>query len=310
MGIVQDEDIIVWKIIAGAVIVVVNSLGVFLPLFYSEWFLLQKGLSRFNSLFAGILFSTSMIQMLSDSERTPSVDSDGPDHGFPIVHFFLGVGFLLTMAMQWTIEGVKRFHHNRKALETMSKVDILPNLDHSELIYEQGYRSPKSHQPNLWTLLSVFLVEGVLTGSAVGIQTRSASVIILTLSAASTDWIEAVIFSMSIAVAFLEVEKDRRSAIKYAVLYLVTNIFATVFWIILFSSISLTDNIEVYASIVTSLLSGSFLYITCIDLLAKEIHECEINGSYPNFRQLLIKMSMFSVGFLFVTAIVYLEDRE
>lgn len=308
----MEEDIAIWKVIACAIQISVNVLGSFLPIFYTDWFYVKNGITKFNCALAGILISTSISQMLADAEQTKAIESN-----LPVYHILFIVGFTATMALQWFVEGIKRQIKQKEALAIMMKeVDNIeiPHFDsEGEIQFESHYRTDKEKQEeqmgqsNMLTLFIVFGIEGVLTGMAIGIQRTSAAVITLTASAAATDWIESVLFSMSIAVALGKETTYRKKSVKYAALYCVTAIIAVVVPIIIFSSIPTTEHTVIYSDIITCILSGSFVYIACIDILSKEIHESKLVGGYPGLKELTFKLLQFFIGSLFVNVIVFLQ---
>src|SRR5688500_684466 len=111
----QEEDLMLWKIIAIVVIVVFDLIGTMLPLYYTSWFAHNSSnMSRITCLASGIMLGTALLQMLSSSEKQPSVDSDGPDFGFPIVHFLCALGFSVTVILQWVIENVRKRRSGEK----------------------------------------------------------------------------------------------------------------------------------------------------------------------------------------------------
>lgn len=311
-----DVDIIVWKIIGCAAIVTVNILGVFLPIFYAEWFFVKNGISNFNCFIAGILFATASTQMLSESEVPPSIDNDGPQVGFPIVHFVFSVGFFLTLVSQWLIEGIKRHRHNSKALQIMrgiTDISILPDKkigEDDEITvesYSQSEEEQDAGQPSLLTIIAVFTFGSILTGCAIGVEDSSGSVIVLSLSASATDWIESVLFAMSICNSQKNAKDYKMRAVKYAIIYTIVSVMAVVIPVIIFTSVVKVNVMREISSGIMALLAGSFTYITCVDILAKEIHGIKITGGYPGLRELVIKLSQFAIGLAVVNAIVFFQ---
>lgn len=308
----MEQDIAIWKVIACAVQIAVNVLGSFLPIFYTDWFYVKNGITKFNCALAGVLMTTAVTQMLSDAEETHVIRSS-----VPVYHILFIVGFACTMALQWLVEGVKRQIHQKEALDIMMKeMDNIemPTKFNSEgeieIDYESHYQTEKQQQlgqSNMLTLFIVFGIEGLLTGMAIGIQRTSAAVITLSASAAATDWIESVLFSMSIAMTLCRDISYRKKAFKYAALYCVTAILTAIVPIIVFSCIPIRGNVMISSDVITCILAGSFVYIACIDILSKEIHESKLVGGYPGLKELSFKLLQFFFGSLFVNVIVFLQ---
>lgn len=313
----MEQDIVIWKVIACAVQVAVNVLGSFLPIFYTDWFYVKNGITKFNCALAGVLMATAVTQMLSDAEQTQVIKSN-----VPVYHILFIAGFACTMALQWLVEGVKRQIHQKEALDIMMKemdnVEIPTKFNSEgeiEIDYDSQYHTEvekQQHmgQPNALTLFIVFGVEGLLTGMAIGIQRTSAAVITLAASAAATDWIESVLFSMSIAMTLRRDVAYRKKSFKQAAFYCVTSILMVVVPIIVFSCIPITRGTVISSDVITCILSGSFVYIACIDILSKEIHESKLVGGYPGLKELTFKLLQFFFGSLFVTVIVFLQKKS
>lgn len=313
----MDSDVVIWKLLACTITIMINCLGVFLPIYYTEWFYLKNGINKFNCFFGGILFSSAISQMLTESESDPDINTLAPSNDYPLAHFLTTAGFFLTMLMQWLIEGIKRQKHQQDAMSKMDSVgDILDNSQEMEMETESGYaqsrkKDQSKSQPNILTLFIVFGFESALMGTAIGIQRKSSIVIILTLSSASTDWIQAVLFSLAIITAFSTTElrnKNKRKILFYSVFYCVVNGFLMVLWIIAFSLAPWTEGLKKYSSVILALLSGCFAYIACIDVISHEIHDSKITGGYPSLRELIFKLSQFFFGMLIVNMIVLLES--
>jgi vacuolar-type H+-ATPase subunit I/STV1 len=307
----MDSDVVIWKILACTVIILINSLGSFLPVYYTEWFYLKNGINRFNCFFGGILFSSAISQMLAESENDPEIGKIGPTDSYPFAHFLALIGFFFTMAMQWLIEGIKRQKHNREAMVGLIQNDTVQYSD-QEIDLDGGYRNTKEKkQPGMLALFIIFGFESILTGTAIGIQRKSSVVIILALSTAATDWIQSVLFSMAIITEYGasgDKPKDKSKILYYSVLYCVVNAALTVSWIIAFSVAPWTEGIKDYSSVIMALLSGCFAYIACVDIIASEIHDSKIFGGYPSFRELMFKLGQFFVGMMIVNMIVFLES--
>lgn len=312
MAVKISADIIAFKIVACFVISLVNILGVFLPIFYTDWFFRHNGIKKYNCLLAGILFSSAISQMLAESEKTRYLDQDGPDSGFPVVHLFFGIGFGLTMACQFVIEGVKRQNHNKRALELLlertnsilsdtNPIDVETNEDIGPFI--------QKNQPSLFAMFFIFAFENMLTGIAIGIQRNSGGVIVLVVSSAATDWIESVLFCMGIAYAYGTQPNYKSVAFKYATAYSIMASGTTIFWVVLMSSIGETESINDISGIIMSLLAGSFIYMSVKDLLAKSIDEVEITGNYPPIKDVVSYVGQFFLGFAFVNLVVFIENR-
>lgn len=301
---------VIFKVIGCTIIIIVNCLGVFLPIFYTDWFFVKNGIKKYNCLLAGILFSSAISQMLAESEKSVYIDNDGPDFGFPLVHFCLGIGFCVSMAMQFLIDGIKRHKHNNQALKNIFNWNrMVISVDSPDLEEINGFVDvDDTDQPNLFTLFAIFTFENMLTGIALGVQTAPGVIMVLSLSTAATDWIESVLFCMALSISFGKKPSFKKMAVKYALAYTLMSAITTIFWVALMSNIEVTTALNNVSGLVMAFLSGTFIYISCKDILAKEIDETEINGRYPNLKDMINKVIQFTFGFVFVNGIVLVQS--
>lgn len=304
-------EVPIFKALACVAITVVNTLGVFLPILFTDLIAKNNPLKKYNCLLAGILFTSAICQMLPEAERILYGSLFDAVNGFPLAHVLVGLGFCISIAAQFTLEGAKKQRHTRQAIENMLKltkrdfeIEEEVNIMDSNPLVDVD----KSDQPNIMFMVFIFTVENILTGISLGSQTVPSIIFMLTLSVCATDWIEAVLFCMSLAVAYGKRTDFKQFSIYYATIYAVLATASTSSWVLIISLIPENNVTPILAGLTMSILAGSFMYMACKDILAKEIDETEMNGKYPITREMIGKITQFFFGFIIVNFITLIQN--
>lgn len=315
----MGSEVILFKVLACVIIVVVNCLGVFLPLLYTKQVTSNAGIKKYNCLLAGVLFTSAVCQMLPEASK--AAEETFGEYTFAVVHFVFGIGFCVTVGVQFMLEGAKRRRHTKQAFENMmrstknefgrynsfseAEEEIGEEIKLSEPYEEETMEDLSSYdQPNVIVLVAIFSIENILTGVTLGSQNTPSMILVLAVSISATDWIEAVLFCMSLAVAYGTRSDFRKFAFKYAAIYSVIAAVTTVSWVVIISLIPQNESVTLASAFTMAFLGGSVLYIACKDILAKEIDDTEIEGAYPNLSKVFGKTGQFVAGFFIVNMVL------
>lgn len=341
-----ENSAVFWKLILSIGLVVVNVAASFLPIFHMPKFFQNTGISKSRMVLAGLLFSTSIMQLLSESETQPSIDSDGPDIGFPITHFLFGLGFIVFMFSHWTIEGIK--HQIQEAKEniviTRDGVGIdtvitnlyepshLKNRDDSDsdddsaldpdkdLKVSKEELSSYQFEGSNWvrfalslgykkyiSLIFVLMQDNVFSFFAISVETKASSLILLGISVICTDWIESTLYSM--AVVTEPSNSGKKSHVYYLVgLYLTVKFSLLAILLPIGPMLGKMPKVFEIASAIKAFISGGFLYSAAVDIVAREIFLYdEKRTTAGGIMFVTIRVALFISAFFLISLLMYIS---
>jgi len=298
-----ESDIVVWKLLAVIILAVFDLVGTIPPMFYTSWFLVSSDrFSRMVCFSSGLILGSAIVQMLSESENQ-FYSSGISTGGIPVTHFLCALGFCSAMILQWLSERIKQRTEDSE-LGSIELVSINPGEmeDDSHDIKERNDRLTES--PVIF--LVVVLIQSSLDSFAVGFQEKSSGVIVLAISIGIANWIEGSILVLGFMC--YRRYKTKRCLFTVAFLFTITDVISC----LLASLVSLEEDhsavMEAFISGLVSFVSGSLVYISCVDMLSRQIIATREHPHHFGLTKILTKSLFFVFGFGLVTLIVFLED--
>jgi zinc transporter 1/2/3 len=250
-------------------------------------------LDYFNSFGGGVLLGISVLQMLSASEMTPSIDTDGIDKGFPIVHFIFLIGFFFTFFLEWCISRIREYElkkmnqmeesENYMNLRTLTEDDIMISRAVSEddiginPTVANMMESKDTLQPRSFILLSILVIESIITGITIGIQNAESNIYTLFFAVVSHDWIESMILTLSFW-GLIQDMISKKKLIFISFCFSISTSIGIAIGIFIQDFIPLYT-IQISSSIFLSFASGTFLYIATIKMLSRSIQATKFSLS-------------------------------
>jgi zinc transporter ZupT len=294
------------KILFGLIISCVDFAACCIPLFLHYWVAKPRNIALITCTTGGILLSISLLQLLNESEKTPSLDPDGgADKGFPVIHLIAGVGFIATMIMEWSINAHRERKKENQIKESVSTemVDMVI-VDHQTASnnnagavntltttpFNQTWRAFIGSRP--FIVLLCLSCDSLLTGITLGVQKRVTTIVSLMIAVISHDWVEAVALSItfikyqkvpitdlmhsSISVSTIKnIERmHRRRVLLAGLVFCACTPLGVLIGILLKMCMS-EHNVYRFASAMLAYTSGAFLYIATIQIISKEFQETE-----------------------------------
>jgi zinc transporter ZupT len=289
-------NILLLKGIFAICIFLADFIGGILPIFFIKYFISYKLLDYFNAIGGGILFGVSLLQMLSAAESNPSIDTNGIDIGFPIVHFISAIGFFFTFFIQWCMGFMKKRNNTKNGFNNLVEEEELQFRERSVTIEMQQFKEGLPDQtiisPTSFILLIVLIIESILTGITIGIQDIPSTIYILFFAVISHDWIESMVLTLS----FFETSLDmtsKKTLILISFSFSISTSIGIVIGCFILSFMHIYT-VQLLASGFLSFASGTFLYISTIDMIKKSIDLT--NFSFKSFY-----LSFIGFGFSAVT---------
>lgn len=294
-------DIIVLKVLFAICIFAVDFIGGCVPIFGTKYFV-NYGfiLDYFNAFGGGTLFGVSVLQMLSVSQMKPSIATDNMNTGFPLVHFIACSGFFFTFFIQWWIKTMRDRDAKRIRANSMFPEDDSDfrersgTLEMMVISEDAPVASPIS--PTSFILLFVLILESILTGITLGIQEDSRNIYIMFFAIISHDWIESMVLTLSFFEALQDMSSKKR-LIAITFFFSISTSVGIVMGLFVEHFISLY-NIQMAASVFMAFASGTFFYISTIDMLSKSIQSTKL--SFKCFLLALIGFGTSSLLLYFI----------
>lgn len=299
------SELTISKLVCSAVTFTQNMIFCLLPVWTKRLFSNNRNVSIAKCLSSGMLFSGSLLQLLSESEKSPSIDTDGPNLGFPLVHFIFLCGFMSMLIMEYTIvslnapsgkiHGVSYDITPRMIIGgitiSVQKISQAEEDDNTNYTYEgsplvirntddnttKKHRSlsGSDHQQHAkrgitaYIFFAIVIIESVIAGMTMGTQPTPERVWILLISSVVHDWAE----SLSAAVYLLGDMKYHRVPKSIYMMFILLS-SATSIGIGIGAYMENVMN-ETLASKVSSAFmaytAGTFIFISTVEIMAKEL---------------------------------------
>jgi zinc transporter ZupT len=261
------------KLILGCLIISVDIIGIVLPIIFSKWMLKRSNLSAIVCVAGGLLFSTSVLQLLSEAEGSNDViDKDGNAGGFPLIHFIAVLGFICTMLSQNIMKIIKE-----RKLEVGLKYEVLSGkteiYSFTEINLKEGENELEEKRQDrslAYIFFIVSLIESILSGLSIGLQQKDKSLFVLAISIISHDWIEAMV----LVISFFPIRnrKDQYYVAKYSAAFCLATPLGIILGSLLVSYVS-QYIADVLSGVSIAFISGVFMYISIVEMISKEFHE-------------------------------------
>lgn len=293
------DDLDIAKVLAALIAFIVNMVFCLLPIFMRKIFSSGRNMSIAKCLSSGILFGTSVLQLLAESEKSPSIDKDGPDTGYPIVHFMFLCGFASMLILEYLIISIQAPSGKVKAIA----YDILPRMVvggvtisvHKKIAtndntsnYEfhgsplndirsndvnatnNNNKADKSEKRGIAAYIFFFIVvlESAITGLAIGTQPTTSRVWLILISAIINDWAECL--SVSI---YLLGDNATKIPKKIYIMFLILSA-ATVFGIAFGSYLNVIMSQSITVQVSSGFMAytaGAFIFISTMELMSREL---------------------------------------
>jgi zinc transporter ZupT len=310
-------DVNMVKIGVGSVLFVVDLIAGWIPLFFTRYFIDYHLIDYFNSFGGGILIGVSLLLMLSASEMNTQIDPSKWVGGFPTVHFISTLGFFFTFFIQWCIKSMRdcewrkaklkrsRSGSNRHyiGLKTIvgaedrahdDEKDAVKDEEEDTAIENMDIRTTLCHHPKSFLLVIILIVESILTGLTIGVQDSKSTLYILFFAVISHDWIESIILIFS----FWELVQDmsyKKTMMLISFCFAVSTPLGILGGVFVSGWIP-EAFIQLSSKIFLSFASGTFLYVSTIEMLARSIRTTK-------FSLLCFILALF--GFSLSSALLY-----
>ena len=301
-------------------IIIVDIIWSIIPIYFTAYFTRSNNVSKINCVMAGILLSTSLMQLLADASNTLIIPSMPK---FSLIHLISLLGFICTLFLEWGILIIKS---RREYLIANPKLDwlsdsALPHLDILESSYmemdEEDEEKPEiieqSKYKKVWDINNVLMIiifmESITTGLTFAFQKDFGDVVTFFITIISTDWIESIIITTSI------INTSRTKNFKRIIIagLLHSIVIPIGFGLgMIFDTLVQEKIIIILSTTSMAFTSGSFIAISTISILADEIRNTIPPDDLPNpfakTKQILTKMAFTTLGFLFSISIIFLMD--
>ena len=301
----SNESLILVKVASSMIIFLWDFLAGCLPIWFRKFFReSNRNMSIAKCIAGGILLCSSLLQLLNNAEKQPSIDPDGPSIGFPIVHFMCGTGFLFIMLVEYGIASIQAPNARKMGLF----FDMIPvsrtgnvtisihpsHLSHRrqrELLSDDNdddedddgtstvttVKQKCLHFSSSHIFFMVLCMESFMTGLTIGMQTESSKIWIFTLVIICHDWAEAI----SLIIYFMEIIKKNKW------FYLLLAVYASSTSIGIYTGIGLmsvinSEHSDLVASALSAFTAGTFIFIATIEMIAKELSSSYVSTENKN----------------------------
>lgn len=323
------------KLIYGTGIFLIDFICCTFLICMSKWFIEPRKYSLVTCFSAGILISASFIQLLGEAEKNPSIDTDGPAKGFPVVHFLCAMGFVLTMIVQQVMLAIGSKLDNMQRGKQASNITDSPLMVKSESSSTLDADSMEEPTPNYYrrqykiaTILffTLIICEGLMSGITLGLQQSRSNASTMFLAIISHDWIENLICQFNL-LNTIPVSSLKKRKTKF--LLTLVNVFSSGI-----NLIGICIGIAIFYKIDPALLvklssgsiaftSGCFVYIASVEMIAKELPDTahfmgfridfnpsEIQNKTSKARSIVEKLICTIFGFAISASVSYFFSRR
>lgn len=291
----MDGQLWVWKIAGIVIIFVVNVFGCIAPVIFYRWFARPGNMGMALCFSSGVLLATSFLSLIPESLRGQS----------PLyILLACSTGFIATLFIQWNIEAFKRAKESINA--DYYDIDIIDIASEDEWRENQGSPTGDEEAPhnsfNPFVFFGLVLLEAIFSSMAIGSRDSVMSTIILLMSVAISDWLEASILTLGL-IAHKSMNKSKKKILLLGMIFTAANTLVTIASIVTFGFISGAID-SFFSDLMTSFVAGSFIYMSCVDILAREIIKFKQVGT---FKEIQKQIGLFILGFLLISVIVLFE---
>jgi zinc transporter ZupT len=282
-----------WVTISIIIVLFVNSVG-FLPLVGYGRCISERQMAVGNTAAGGILLGTAMLQMMSSAEHKPSFDPDGQDTGFPYIHFAASMGFIVTFIIQHGCVFNCRKKQKRDYTQ-LELVEMVVDGKETLITLQDAPKQPlvpEGTNNNSYVLLIIMCFESLLSGMALGMQSSVRSVIIMLVATSSHDWAE----SMALCIYMLKSGMSELMTGIMMCVYCAVCVFSIALGLLIRTSVD-SETLAIVSSGFIAFVSGTFLYIGCMEMLAPEFRH--------DSKDKPIKLLATIGAFVFTSVLVY-----
>ncbi len=280
------------KLLTGFVVFALDLSCASILIFLSKWFIRKRNYAIISCFSGGMLLSASFVQLLWDAEKSPSIDTDGPDKGLPLVHILCGCGVIFTLMIQQIMIAISQAIQNKTIkghLQSSGENIVeLREVDSEGIQIIEDYDGIRRKAYYVAVLFySIALIEGLISGCTLGLQMNRGSVITMLIAIASHDWIEVMIcmFNFLSATSPNELKGRKHKAIMFLLACGASSInFVGIGIGIGIQGLMTEEMLFKIASGATAFTSGCFLYISLAEMLSKQLPD---TGHFMGFKIVL-----------------------
>jgi zinc transporter ZupT len=334
-----EINLITLKILYGLTVFTIDFLCCSLLIWLSKLFIQPRNYSIITCFSAGVLISAAFIQLLGEAEKNPSIDTDGPATGFPLVHFLCAIGFIVTMVVQQLMIAIgskiqqKKMEKRVISLDDSLSYTLMKDRDPDSQNNEDEETIERRKNMKMVAILFVLVAvtEGFLSGMTLGLQTSKSNVTTMFLAIVSHDWIESLITMFNLINTMDQATARKRSSkLKLMALNMLLssiNLIGICAGLVVYYKVDklLLDKL---ASGSIALTSGCFFYIATVEMISKQLPDTahfmgfkfelvtemddteSVNRSKSSkAKTILIKLASTLAGFTVSASVCYVFSR-
>lgn len=264
-------NLIKWKLIFGCIISATSISGVLL----SGWFSSKKSVVAMTCFTAGVLLSSSLINILDDAEHDPNLEDTLSFH-FPLMHLFSSFGVLMSLTLNFIF---KQRSTSRGVIPSVTEPLLESSPDSVELqqIGQQAVPLIRISSTKLFIAMNV--LEDFFGGLALGMQSDIVGASVIFFSIVSFQWVESILLVILLRKP-QEITKrwgaNARKTILYVICFSFINYTGIVIALIIGATVNSMTTINFLSSSFGAFIAGNFLYISTVEMLGGQLERNEL----------------------------------
>jgi len=253
----------------------------------------KRLLSYGNSFAGGVFFAIGFLHLLSESE---DLMSETINPNFPLSYIMALIGFTGV----FFVEKVVFAHHHHGGYSNMKDEEGDEKYGTFEA---ETHGHPPNEQSGVFAYILTFVlsIHSLISGVALGMDSKLSTLISLFVAIISHKWIEA--FALGVAINKVQGEGSLARTLKLVLTYSAMEPLGIVIGLILSVYLS-EDHLLVTQAFVLGIASGTFIYVAVVDILPAEF-SAEATEKLQKFALVLLGLVAITI-----VVVVFTHDHD